>query len=287
MLLTLLISSSLSTSTLQNTIPAGLSTYNLPASKIPYQLSNTSAPIINAASAISLDLDSGIKLYEKDSNKKLPPASITKLMTAIIALEENKIDETVTVPDVSKIEGSKIWLKKNEQISLGNLIKAALIPSANDAAYSIAIHNAGSMEKFAEKMNKKAHALGMYDTHFKNSIGLDEKDHYSTAHDLAILGTYAMKKDFIKKTVIQKEAVIESTNGSTSYKLTSTNELLSSYLKVLGLKTGTTDEAGPCLISVVQNQNGSTIINVILNSPDRFQESKLLSEWVFDSFTWT
>jgi len=254
---------------------------------IPYKNFTDIAPIIQAKSALSVDLDSGLILYQKNAEQKLPMASLTKLMTAIIILEENSLSDVVTVSgEATKIEGSKIWLRKGEKITVENLIKATLISSANDAALALGIYNAGSEDKFVEKMNRKAKVLSLENTNFMNPVGLDEENHYSTAFDLSILARYAMTKKTIREIVIQKEGGIASADGKITHKLTTTNELLSSYLKVLGLKTGTTDNAGQCLISVVENEKGNILVNVLLNSPNRFQEAKVLAEWGFRAYKW-
>lgn len=259
----------------------------LPANRIPIKNDQFIEPLIKAKAALSIDLETGMILYQKNPDQKLPIASLTKLMTAIVIIEENKLTEIVSIPkEATKIEGSKAWLAQGEKISISKLIKALLITSANDAAVSLALHNSNSIEKFVDKMNAKAKLLGMYNTHFKNPVGLDEDDHYSTAYDLSLLARYAINKEVIKTTVTEKEADISSEDGKFKHKLLTTNELLSSYLKVLGLKTGTTDEAGQCLISIVKNEQGDKIVNILLNSPERFQEAKILSEWSFKAYNW-
>ncbi len=260
----------------------------LEASAIPEQNKKNIGPVIRATSAIAVDLKTGMPLYEKNIYERVPIASLTKLMTMALILEENKLDEVVTISrQAAVVQGSKIWLAPGEKITVENLLYAALIPSANDAAYALAEHNSGGdIDKFITKMNQKALEIGLYDTHFTNPIGLDEKNNYSSAYDLTLLGRYVFKKNFIQKNAGIKETEITSTNGKIKHKLKTTNDLLGSYLKVLGLKTGTTDKAGQCLIAVIENEKGRNILTVLLDSPDRYQETKILTDWVFRTFTW-
>jgi len=289
------------------------------------------APVIKAKAAIAVDLKNGYVLFEKDIHDPLPIASLTKLMTEIIVLEENNLTDVVKVSKAaSKTDGSKIWLAPDEKITVENLLYAALIPSANDAAMALAEYNGDSIPSFVAKMNKKAEELGMVSTYFVNPTGLREdgssseedettdapkettsiteqlteqlqnkpidllepvkivkpRENFSTAYDLTLLARYAYGKSFIRRAAVKKEMEIESTNGSLTHKLKNTNELLSSYLKVLGLKTGTTDEAGECLISIIENDDGHQILTVVLNSPARYTETKVLADWVFRTYSW-
>jgi serine-type D-Ala-D-Ala carboxypeptidase (penicillin-binding protein 5/6) len=261
--------------------------YSLSVSAYPEKQSNQLMPVIKAKAVLSLDLDTGNLLYSQNAQTRLPMASLTKLMTILIVLEENSFDEIVTVdPEAVKMEPAKIYLVNNEKITVEALLKASLIRSANDAAVALAIHNGGSTEKFVEKMNKKAQELGMHNTKFANPMGFDDPEQYTTADDLAILARKVYQKPFVKQYAAIKETEVANTDGTLKHQLLSTNELFDSYLQVLGLKTGTTDLAGQCLISIVSNQQGHRIMNILLNSPSRFNESKILSEWIFTSYNW-
>lgn len=284
------------------------------------------APVINAKAAIAVDLKNGYILYEKNIHNNLPIASLTKLMTAIIVLEENNTSDVVKVTkNATRIDGSKIWLAPDEKITVENLLYAALIPSANDAAMALAQYNGDSIPAFVSKMNKKSEELGMVSTFFVNPTGLREdedpnevkpkttsskksgqdtqelinpitllnskqiekpRENISTAYDLTLLARYAYGKSFIRRAAVKKELEISSTSGALTHKLKNTNELLSSYLHVLGLKTGTTDEAGECLISIIEDDNNHQILTVVLNSPSRYTETKVLADWVFRSYHW-
>lgn len=260
----------------------------LEVSSLPKVKESNLGPVIKAKSAIAVDLKTGLTLYEKNIHDQRSIASITKLMTVVIILEENKMDDVVTVPQkITTVQGTKIWLAPGEKITVENLLYAALIPSANDAAYTLANYNSkGNIDEFVKKMNQKALELGLYDTHFTNPIGLDEEGNYSSAYDLTLLGRYAYSKAFIRQATVLKDREISSTNGRLVHKLKTTNDLLNSYLKVLGLKTGTTDQAGECLIAVIENDKGRDILTVTLGSPDRYKETKILADWVFRSYNW-
>ena len=269
----------------------------LEATAIPEKKEQNIAPVIDAKAALVVDLKNGYILYEKNVHESLPIASLTKLMTTTIVLEENALDEVATISEyTASTEGKKTWLAPGERITVESLLFAALIDSANDAAVALAEHNAGSVEEFVEKMNRKTTDIGLVSTRFANPTGLDEdnpgddpenpRGNYSSAYDLALLGRYAYGKSFVRRAVSKKELEVASTNEAIQHKLTNTNQLLDSYLKVLGLKTGTTDLAGECLITVIQNDQGNDILTVVLNSPSRFNETKLLADWTFRTYTW-
>jgi len=316
---------------------------SLEATPVPQRNPAEIGPVIKAKSAIAVDLKNGLILYEKNIHDALPIASLTKLMTGVIILEENNVKETVEVSkNAARTEGSKIWLAPGEDISVESLLYGILIPSANDAAVALAEHNADSVEKFVEKMNNKALELGLIATTFVNPTGLNEPpdnqvlpgksgspasgtpstqetvttrgkaatgetaqagqtaaeilglnetpskrlQNYSTAYDLTLLARYAYGKSFVRRAVIKKEMEVSSTDEKTIHKFKNTNELLDSYLNVLGLKTGTTDEAGECLIAIIENEQGHDILTVVLNSPDRYRETKILADWVFRAYKW-
>lgn len=257
-------------------------TPNLPL-KNPYFIS----PIINATSSIAIDVNTGAILHEENAHARRQIASITKLMTSLIILEENNLEEVATVSgNADATSGSTMSLKTGEQISLRSLLYGAIINSANDAAVTLAEHNAGSTDAFVEKMNKKAVELGLINTHFSNPIGLDHSQNYSSAYDVSKLAKVAYDDPFIRMTAQIKELNVYSTDSGYTHSLKSTNDLLDSYLKVKGLKTGKTDLAGLCLVSVAENNTGNEIITVVLNSPARFKETKILIDWIFRAYTW-
>lgn len=254
----------------------------------PIKKSQYISPIINAKSVVSLDLKTGGILYEKNANNRLPIASITKLMTILLIIEENKLNDVTTISyNAANTEGSTMFLHEGEEIAIENLVYGAVIHSANDAAVALAEYNAGTVSNFVDKMNKKAKEIGLTNTHFSNPVGLDDSKNYSSAQDIAKLGQIIYKNDFIKHAANLKELDVRSVSGDLTHKLESTNDLLeNSYLKIKGLKTGSTDLAGLCLVSIAENDQGNEIITVVLNSPARFTETKILTDWTFRAYNW-
>lgn len=248
------------------------------------------APIINAKSGIAIDLKTGGVLFAKNAHDRLSIASITKLMTAMLIMEESNFDEIAKISaNAASVGGSRMDLKAGEEISVENLMYGVVIQSANDAASALAEHNAGTVEKFVQKMNQKALQFGLVNTHYSNPIGLDGKDNYSSAYDLAKLGKYIYQKQFIKEAALITEKEVTSVSKDLTHKLKSTNELLGRNelgIHFKGLKTGKTEEAGLCLVSIAEDENGHEILTVLLNSPDRFKETKILADWVFRAYNW-
>ncbi|MFA6305179.1 MAG: D-alanyl-D-alanine carboxypeptidase family protein [Candidatus Gracilibacteria bacterium] len=259
----------------------------LDTKSIPVKKNTYISPIISPKSAIAIDNETGAVLYEKNADEKLPIASITKLMTILVILDENELSDTVTVSsNASSAGGSTMFLRAGEKIAVENLIYGALIGSSNDAAVALAEYNAGSASTFVEKMNKKAKSLNLTNTHFSTASGLGDTDNYSSARDLSHLAQQVYKNKFIQHAAQLKEIEVLSTDGSITHKIKTTNDLLGGYLKVKGLKTGTTDAAGQCLVTIAENDAGHEITTVLLHSPDRFTEAKVLIDWVFRAFNW-
>ncbi|PIR55037.1 D-alanyl-D-alanine carboxypeptidase [Candidatus Peregrinibacteria bacterium CG10_big_fil_rev_8_21_14_0_10_36_19] len=256
--------------------------------KIPIKKTQFVSPIINAESSIAIDMETGTILYEKNAHRKREIASITKLMTSLIIMEENEPTEIATVThNAATTEGSTMYLKPGEQITVENLLFGAIINSANDAAVTLAEHNAGSTQEFVKKMNEKAKSLGLINSHFSNPIGLDSSQNYSTSFDLAKLAQHIYNYDFIKKAAEVKEMKVTSVDGAFTHQLETTNELLEdSYLNIKGLKTGHTQAAGLCLVSIAANDDNKEILTIVLNSPARFKETKILTDWVFRAYNW-
>jgi len=244
-------------------------------------------PIIKAKSAIVVDLETGSILHKKNAFERLPIASLTKMMTALIIAEEVKdFDIFVKVPHAAtQVGGSSMHLKEGEILTIRDLMKGLLIPSGNDAAITLAMHSSGSVEAFVEKMNNRAQELGLIDTHFANPMGFDNENNYSTSYELTILAKEALKHIIIKETVSKPYAYVSSISGKFEHRMFSTNKLLDTYLKIRGIKTGTTEGAGASLVTLAEFAD-HPIIAVTLNSPDRFQESKVLLDWAYRSYTW-
>ena len=259
----------------------------LEISPIPTLKDGALEPDIKAKSALIMDYNTGIILYGKNVDAEVPMASLTKIMTAVLILENHSLSDVVTVPSgYNGLEGVRIWLKKGEQLTVSDLLKALLIPSAGDAALTLAEYDSGTVEEFVKKMNHRAKELNLIHTHFVNPIGLDAKGHYSSASDLAVLTKYALHFSAFRNIVRMASATITSVDGGTSHSLTSTNYLLNSYLDIEGVKTGTTDEAGESLINLARGEKGQEVIAVLLDSPSRFQENKSMIDWALRSYNW-
>jgi D-alanyl-D-alanine carboxypeptidase len=261
----------------------------LNVSSIPSKRLRDTEPIIEAKSALLMDLDTGILLYKKNPYEPMPMASLTKIMTAALILESHSLDEVVTIEDdygKYKELGVRIWLHQYEKITVENLLTALLVRSAGDAAMALAQYHSGSVEDFVEEMNKKAKELNLNFTSFANPIGLDDDQQYSNAFELAILTKYALHNKDFRRIIRLPRAIITSTDGQIKHAFEGTNYLLNSYLDIRGVKTGTTDAAGESLINLARYSNQKEVISVIMDSPERFQESKRLIDWGGRNFTW-
>lgn len=255
------------------------------ASKQPQKNNNYKDINVGAESAIIYDVNSGKVLYAKNENSTRPIASLTKLMTALVVIKENKPNEIVKVGDMPALDlyDQKIGITKGEEFKLIDLLKALIIYSANDAANALAIHNSGSIKNFATKMNDQAEKWGLNSSNFTNPSGLDENGSGSSANDILKIALILYNNDLFRKVELSKEDTISNTSGK-SYGLKTTNLLLGNN-SVVGGKTGYTLNAGPCLITVAQ-KDGNTIMTVVLNSENRFQETANMIEWAFNNYTW-
>lgn len=244
---------------------------------------DSSKPYITNRAGLVMDLKTKTILYQQNIYEKLPIASLTKLMTAKIILDENKLEEVVTVPtEATTIGGSTMNLRTNEQISVGNLLNGLMIQSGNDAAIALAIHNAGSIDEFVKKMNEKAQSMNLKNTQFQNPMGFDNPNNYSTAYDLAILASDLYKHPKIKKIASTDKIEVISTDNKYRHYLQSTNTLLNNYLNIVGLKTGRTEAALGCFIGITNTENPH--LSIILGSNQRFLDSKILLDWAKNTF---
>jgi D-alanyl-D-alanine carboxypeptidase (penicillin-binding protein 5/6) len=218
-------------------------------------------------------------LYEHDSEKRLSPASLTKIMSALVILEKGHLDEQATVSkNAARAHKTHLRLRPGDVFRLEDLLKAMLIVSANDACLAAVEHVGGDEEQFVVLMNAKAAALGLSDTHFSNGCGFDGTDHYSTAGDLAKLSEVALQNAVFRELVREEREIITPISGHRSYVLHNTNRLLGRIPGVEGVKTGFTSKAGRCLIAKV-SQNGSDLLLVILNSNRRWNTAKSLIDY--------
>ncbi len=238
-------------------------------------------PSVSAASAILIEAGSGRVLFEKDADIRRGMASTTKIMTALIALEDPDPTQLVRVsPEAVGIEGSSLYLRVGDAITLKDLVTALMLESANDAAAAIAIHIAGSVEAFAARMNDKAASLGLENTHFDNPHGLDGPDHATTARDLAKLAAHAMKNEAFRTIVSTYRATV-TVNGS-ARTLINHNRLLKLYDGAIGVKTGYTKKCGRCLVSAA-SRDGVELIAVTLNAPDDWRDHAAMLDFGFES----
>lgn len=240
---------------------------------------------ITAGSAILMEATSGRVLFEKDPDKKMAPASITKIMTMLLAMEaidQGKAsldDMVVTSEHAMEMGGSQIWLEVGEEMSLADLMKAIAIVSANDASVAVAEHIAGSEEAFVDMMNQRARELGMTGTHFANCHGLPHRDHYTTARDIAIMSRALLRYPKVHEWFT---TWIDYVRGGKNI-LVNTNRLVKFYEGADGLKTGFTEEAGYCLAATAK-RGGLRLISVVLNVADsqlRFKEASALLDFGF------
>jgi D-alanyl-D-alanine carboxypeptidase len=249
-------------------------------------LETSAAGTVSARNAILIEQQSGRILFEKAANEKRKIASITKIMTSILAIESDKLDETVTVSERAiRTEGSSLYLKKNEKIKLEHLVYGLMLRSGNDAAVAIAEHVGGSVEGFVFLMNQKAQEIGMSNTHFANPHGLDDsKDHYSTAYDMALLTQYAMKNETYKK--IAGTEVYRAPNPDEKWDRVwrNKNRLLTQlYDYCTGGKTGYTKLAKRTLVTTA-TKGDLDLIAVTLNGPDDWNDHINMYETAFDRY---
>ncbi len=245
------------------------------------EISTEVIPATTADNFLIGDLETGEIILEKKSMEPHAMASLTKLMTVLVSLENYKLADVVNISKAAtETEGSKVGYKAHDALTVKDLIHGALIRSGNDATVALAEHFSGGGPKFIQKMNQKAEEIGMVATHFENVMGLDSPNHYTTARDLFTLSKYVMKEfpEVLEISSTQKE--ISTSLSGLPYELKTTNELLgTSFMKVIGLKTGTTDNAGQSYIGIVQSKNAHKYIVILLGSTNRFPEAKTALLW--------
>jgi len=259
---------------------------NFSISSYPQKTGTEDFPVVTAKAFYLMDLDSGTEMFSKDPNEKLRPASITKLMTALVALDYYKPENVLTVKRLAPENGeSDMGLAVGDVLNIHNLLYGLLIPSGNDAAYTIADNYPGGIENFIYAMNNKAKELHMENTHFRNPSGLDSDGHYSTAKDIALLTSAALKDQLISKIVATYGITLTDISGKKTYPMRNVNQFLGYLFGADGVKTGYTSLAGECLVSSI-TRNGHRLILVVLKSNDRFGDSARLLEWAFRNFDW-
>lgn len=253
-----------------------LFTFLCPAIVNAMEVSGQYACVIEAAT--------GRVVYEKNAEQRYSMASTTKIMTALVAIEENTLNDIVTVSRNASIqEGSCAYLAEGDQVHMSDLLYGLMLNSGNDAAMAVAEHISGKAEDFAELMTQKAHELGAVNTQFKNPSGLDADGHYTTARDLALLTRQALRNPVFRQIVQtkSKQAPVQNT-GRTLY-FANHNKMLNLYQGAIGVKTGYTKATGRCLVSAAE-RNGVTLIAVTLNAPDDWNDHMKMLDYGFEQF---
>lgn len=242
-------------------------------------VSSFDTPNVSAKSAALYEPITKTFVYTKNEHARLPMASTTKIMTALVALENSELTDTVTVDSRAVgIEGSSAYLKEGDRYTIEDMLYALLLQSANDAAVAIACEVGGDTESFVEMMNERVLSLGLENTHFDNPNGLDGDTHYTTAHDLALITAEAMKNDSFRRiTSTYKKTV---TNGDSSRLFVNHNKLLKMYDGCTGVKTGFTKKSGRCLVGSAE-RDGLSLITVTLDAPNDWQDHKKMLDYGF------
>ena len=245
---------------------------------------NAESPSLSAEGALLMEADSGAVVCEKNAHTRLPMASTTKMMTALVALELASPDTVICVDGRAVgTEGSSIYLCEGEKLTLEELLYALMLESANDAAVAIAIGVSGSEEAFVDAMNQKASSLGLADTHFANPHGLDAEAHYTTAYELALIARALLRNPLLKTIVSTRKTIISHQRTDGVRLLVNHNKMLRLYEGCIGVKTGYTQKSGRCLVSAAE-RDGVTMIAVTLQSPDDWNDHTKLLDYGFSIF---
>lgn len=247
-------------------------------------LKMSAKPQLNSQHFILLDATTNTVLLSQNPDSRIYPASTTKLVTALTALNIYPLDEILTIKEEYK-EGKVMELKLDEKITIKSLVTALLVYSANDSAFTLANHHQSGVTGFIEQMNLIASKYGLKNTHFTNFDGIHNENHYSTAYDLSQIARLAIKNPVVVETVKQKNITVEDVDNTIKHELTSTNELLGVIPEIEGLKTGWTPEAAGSFIGLI-NLNGHYLISVVAQSEDRFTDTKNLIDWAKNNVYW-
>lgn len=268
--------------------PGPVRAYSLPViSPTLYPLSDgVKAPYVSSRAVIVQDVSSKTMMYAKFPDTPLLPASLTKVMTALVTLDHwSDLDTIIEVKNEDRAIGQTIELERGERITIKNLLYGLLVHSGNDAALAVAENYTGGYSAFVRAMNDKAKALHLDHTTFKNPSGVEQYGHSTTARDLAVLSAYAMQNPIIADMAKTKFATVTDVTGQIVHRLETTNELLGVIPGMIGLKTGWTTNALECLVSYIE-RDGHKIIVVVLGSLDRFGDTTALVNWVYAHHNW-
>ena len=240
----------------------------------------------NAKAAVVMDVKTGRVLFSKNPNEKLPMASTTKIMTTLVAVESGRLKETVKVSNKAAFtEGSSIYLKEGEEITVEELLFGIMLRSGNDASMAVAEHIGGNVEGFVEMMNAKAKEIGAFNTHFANPHGLDNPEHYTTAYDLALITSYALRNEKFAEIVKTKSKTISGPpDVEWNRSMKNKNKMLWEFEGGDGVKTGFTTKAGRCLVSSATRDNWQ-LCSVVLNCGPMWEESASILNYGFSNFS--
>jgi D-alanyl-D-alanine carboxypeptidase (penicillin-binding protein 5/6) len=249
-----------------------------------HALEASTQPQVQGQSAILMDYHSGRVLYAKNIKQTMPPASVTKIMTALLVIEKGNLDQVVEVsPHAASTRESGIYLQAGEKMTRRQLLYACMLPSANDASVALAESISGEEEDFVELMNQRAAELGLLDTHFCNPHGLHEDDHYTTAYDLACLSRMAMQHEVFREIVKTTNIVIPGPPKEEDRSIWNQNRLLYRYDGAVGIKTGYTRQAGNCVVGAAQKDD-MLLIAVSLNSPTVYEDLMAMLDYGFANY---
>lgn len=260
-----------------------LSAFSMPAYGEQEAAAPQPPPGISAQTAIMIEAKSGEVLYEKNADEKAYPASITKILTALLAIENGDLDKKVKIsPNASGVEGSSIYLEVGEKIALRDLVYGLMLRSGNDAAIAISEEIGGSKDQFVAMMNNRAKELGAVNTHFANPNGLHDPDHYTTARDMALIAQAAMKNEEFRKVAAAKSWETNRGEGKYNY-FYNKNKVVYQYDGGNGIKIGYTKAAGRTLVASSE-RDGMVLICVVMNAPNWFQDTYQLMDYAYSQY---
>lgn len=248
------------------------------------EVKTNSVPYLQAPYFIVLDSNTNTILASRNQNTRIFPASITKLATALTALNIYPLDEVITIKEEYK-EGKVMELMPGEKLTVRSLVSATLVFSANDAAYALAQYHPNGVQGFVDHMNLLVRKYNLVSTNFTNYDGLHNDNHYSTVYELSQLGRIAIKNPFVTEIIRSREISLSDVSGQHPYHLLSTNEMIDLVPEIEGLKTGWTPEAGGCFVGLI-NIDGHYLISVVAQSEDRFGDTQKLIDWAKQNVTW-
>lgn len=256
----------------------------LPGGSRASPLAETPPPYVSCEAAILMEWQSGAILAQHNAFRRMYPASITKMMTALLALENGRLEEYVEVsPEAANQPGSSMYLSSGDVFTLEDLLYGLMLNSGNDAAWAIAEHIGGDAETFFDMMNRRAQEIGAINTRYRNPHGLTDPNHYTTAFDLALIARTCLRHPYFRNLVATKEKDVLDATEEVRLQLANTNRLLWVYLGADGVKTGTTESAGQCLVASA-TRDGMRLLAVVLNSADRWSDAARLLDYGFTQY---